>query len=576
MHYKAHTYPLNVGIMHADFKLSWQKIYVPVLCFLLFFSSADIQGQVPRIISDINPANGESGLTNTDWGTFEKAFVELNGIIYFIANDGVSGSELWRTDGSTNGTYQLKDITPGPESTIFQGYILAGNQIYFQVYENFSSGGNRNIWRTDGSPGGTYPLTSFSSTINNGEKLYPEAFSSTNFKQALLGNTLFFITEDDKHKYRLRKTDGLTPGSSIYLETTNENGFPFWRNGVIESVIGFRDKLLIKCDTASYINNDPNGSELYWTDGALPPVLYCDYSPGPANSDFTSFVNVNDFFLAFRSSSALFAIRQFGDCPELIAPLYTDWNFYEKLGNRLFFRNTLENNINEPYRMFCTDGSVAGTVASDLIYPRIIGSFNEHMLFGVGDRIKKWNGITPTADWFLDSTAAGTGLSPGQFDGAIQAGDRLILTATINSTDQMRITDGTNYNYYRLNPPSNNNFRSNFGRIPYQLAIAPGNKLIVRFRYVRHINYYTLPVDSGFEIALFDLNSLIWTGKNSTSWEDPLNWWPNRVPTLNDPVFITLSPRYPIVSDGTRYAKEVTIGYGNLEIGSNAQLVITK
>jgi len=39
--------------------------------------------------------------------------VTINGISYFVADDGTGGGwELWRTDGTTAGTYMVKNINP--------------------------------------------------------------------------------------------------------------------------------------------------------------------------------------------------------------------------------------------------------------------------------------------------------------------------------------------------------------------------------------------------------------------------------------------------------------------------------
>jgi len=41
---------------------------------------------------------------------------QLNGKLYFNANDGVHGRELWATDGTEAGTQLVKDISPGRDS----------------------------------------------------------------------------------------------------------------------------------------------------------------------------------------------------------------------------------------------------------------------------------------------------------------------------------------------------------------------------------------------------------------------------------------------------------------------------
>jgi ELWxxDGT repeat protein len=42
----------------------------------------------------------------------------VNGILLFAASDGVHGSELWSSDGTAAGTVMIKDIRPGAESGI--------------------------------------------------------------------------------------------------------------------------------------------------------------------------------------------------------------------------------------------------------------------------------------------------------------------------------------------------------------------------------------------------------------------------------------------------------------------------
>ncbi len=68
---------------------------------------ATAQGKGTRMVKDINPGKGWSNLSG---------ITAVNRIIYFTADDGVHGAELWRSDGTARGTRMVKDINPGPGS----------------------------------------------------------------------------------------------------------------------------------------------------------------------------------------------------------------------------------------------------------------------------------------------------------------------------------------------------------------------------------------------------------------------------------------------------------------------------
>ena len=70
------------------------------------------------MIEDINPGNNSSNPTGP--------MKVVDGFVYFSANDGVHGYELWRTDGTEAGTTMVKDINQGENSTSHGDQQLIG------------------------------------------------------------------------------------------------------------------------------------------------------------------------------------------------------------------------------------------------------------------------------------------------------------------------------------------------------------------------------------------------------------------------------------------------------------------
>ena len=76
---------------------------------------------------------------------------------YFFANDGTHGYELWKTNGTSEGTVMVKDINPGTESSMSgvnkdNNLVTYHNKIYFAATPNSY---NYHIFRTDGTVEGT-------------------------------------------------------------------------------------------------------------------------------------------------------------------------------------------------------------------------------------------------------------------------------------------------------------------------------------------------------------------------------------------------------------------------------------
>jgi ELWxxDGT repeat protein len=55
------------------------------------------------LVKDIFPGSSSSN---------PQSPTPMSGVLYFHADDGVHGDELWRSDGTAGGTYLLRDLDP--------------------------------------------------------------------------------------------------------------------------------------------------------------------------------------------------------------------------------------------------------------------------------------------------------------------------------------------------------------------------------------------------------------------------------------------------------------------------------
>ena len=83
--------------------------------------------------------------------SYPQRFTTINGTDYFVANDGVHGFELWKTDGTTAGTALVKDIYPGLQSSSPHYFVNLNGMLLFSA----DSGSGRKLWKSDGTATGT-------------------------------------------------------------------------------------------------------------------------------------------------------------------------------------------------------------------------------------------------------------------------------------------------------------------------------------------------------------------------------------------------------------------------------------
>lgn len=130
----------------------------------------------------------------------ETDYAEFNGIIYFSGFEPSTGNELWRTDGTPDGTWLISDILPGSMGSSPDNLTWCGSKLYFTA----NSGTLSQPHVSNGTAEGTYMLADI---FNNGTVgSYAHDFTFLN------GNT-FFIARTAFIDFHVFKTDGSVNGT---------------------------------------------------------------------------------------------------------------------------------------------------------------------------------------------------------------------------------------------------------------------------------------------------------------------------------------------------------------------------
>src|SRR5437868_4618465 len=85
-------------------------------------------------------------------GSDPAKFTEVGSVVFFAANDGSSGVELWKSDGTDAGTVRVKDIRTGSSSSSPSNLMNVGGTLYFTANDGTSG---VELWKTDGTDAGT-------------------------------------------------------------------------------------------------------------------------------------------------------------------------------------------------------------------------------------------------------------------------------------------------------------------------------------------------------------------------------------------------------------------------------------
>lgn len=202
--------------------------------------------------------------------------------LFFVADDGQSGAELWKTNGTVSGTVRVKDIRQGSTGSNPEQLTNVNGVLYF-VANNGTHG--KEVWKSNGTDAGT---TLVKDVLAKGGSSNPAFLTNVN-------GTLFFAANDGMNGYELWKSNGTAEGTVLVKDI---------RTG---AKVSSAPQSLVSVNGTVYFTatESPTGRELYKSDGtATGTVLVKDIYAGAASSGIGNMIAVNDI-LFFTASDGI-------------------------------------------------------------------------------------------------------------------------------------------------------------------------------------------------------------------------------------------------------------------------------
>lgn len=248
-----------------------------------------------HLVKDIVSGSGSSSPYN---------LYAFNGSIFFVADDGTHGQELWKTNGTDAGTVMVQDLnTTSNNNGDSKPYGLTevSGELFFAADDGLGVAGffgSFHLFKTDGN---TISLVKRLSTTGDPA---PFGFTAYNSK-------LYFTAKDGVHGYELWVSDGSTGGTVMV-----EDLLPGETSSAPFGLIVHDNKLFFAANDQTY------GYEPRYVDTGGTIQLLQDIKTGGAGSLSLPFVKrgADLFFWASGNDDQIHLYKLGGNCPETLSP----------------------------------------------------------------------------------------------------------------------------------------------------------------------------------------------------------------------------------------------------------------
>lgn len=402
-----------------------------ILFFLAF--EIEVNAQEPFLVKDINPQSAWSSprkLTDVNGTLFFEAFnglggelwksdgtangtvmvkdifpgpsnsdinnmKNINGTLYFRANDGVHGVELWKSDGTSAGTMMVKDIKPGSASGYGDEIVYFKNKIFFFAVDNVNGVG---LWTTDGTDSGTVLF----------KDMVTGSMTGGGYNVTIVNDVMYFWgNSNGTTSVELWRSDGTVGGTSM-VKTFQ---------GIVSYMLPSNGKLFFA------YGGGPTGKQGFWVSDGTDTgtillkemdVTHMVYFSGTAcmiDMDGVLYFNGNDRIVGnelWKSDGTINGTVLVKNIKKGNLSSLTQTPNFTKYKGLLYFVATDSVQSSELWR---SDGTAEGTFAveapfSGHTHPTSLLVYKNTLIFNASP----WTGNTGTELWRSDGTAAGTSM----------------------------------------------------------------------------------------------------------------------------------------------------------------------